>query len=155
MSGAAIAATATVIGAGVTAYGQAQQGKTANAIAQRNAQIMNRNATIAQQNAEFNAKLSERQSRRKRAKDTLELGQGIDIYDGTNLIAMATQEWSDEINAELIRRGGRNEAANLQMKAGVTIAEGEAAESAGYMAAGGSLLTGVGNAALGYKAATT
>ena len=67
---------------------------------------------------------------------------------------MADQEWSDEINAELIRRGGQNEAANLQMKAGVTIAEGEAAESAGYMAAGGSLLTGVGNAALGYKAAT-
>jgi len=149
MAGAAIAAT--VIGAGVTAYGQAQQGKTANTIAQRNAQIMNRNATIAQQNAEFNAKLSERQSRRKRAKDKVELGQGIDIYDGTNLIAMATQEWSDEINAELIRRGGRNEAANLQMKAGVTIAEGEAAESAGYMAAGGSLLTGLGSAGMQYR----
>jgi hypothetical protein len=154
MSGAAIAATATVIGAGVTAYGQAQQGKTANAIAQRNAQIMNRNATIGMQNSEFNAKLAEREALRDQRRKQVKSGQGIEIYDGTNLIAFATQEWSDEINAELIRRGGRNEAANLQMKAGVTIAEGEAAESAGYTSAGGSLLTGVGNAALGYKAAT-
>ena len=154
MSGAAIAATAAVIGTGISAYGTMQQGKTANAIAGRNAQIMNRNADIAKQNAEFNAKLEERDSRRKRAKDKLELGNGVEIYDGTNLIAMATQEWSDETNAEMIRRGGQNEANNLRMKAGVTIAEGEAAESAGMVAAGGSLLTGFGNAALGYKAAT-
>jgi hypothetical protein len=149
MAGAAIAAT--VIGAGVTAYGQVQQGKTANTIAQRNAQIMNRNATIAQQNAEFNAKLSEREALRDQRRKEVKSGQGIEIYDGTNLIAFATQKWSDEINAELIRRGGRNEAANLQMKAGVTIAEGEAAESAGYMSAGGSLLTGLGSAGMQYR----
>ena len=152
MAGAAIAAT--VIGAGVTAYGQAQQGKTANALAQRNAQIMNRNATIAQQNAEFNAKLKEREDRRKRAGQEAGLqASGIEIYDGTNLIAFADQEWTDEINAELIRRGGQNEAANLQMQAGVTIAEGQAAKSAGYTSAGGSLLTGMGSAGMDYAIA--
>jgi len=149
MAGAAIAAT--VIGAGVTAYGQAQQGKTANVLAQRNAQIMNRNATIAQQNAEFNAKLKEREDSRKRRKQEVASGKGIEIYDGTNLIAFATQEWTDEINAELIRRGGENEAANLRMGASVKIAEGQAAESAGYTAAGGSLLTGIGSAGMDYR----
>ena len=149
MAGAAIAAT--VIGAGITAYGQIQQGKTANVLAQRNAQIMNRNATIAQQNAEFNAKLKEREDSRRRKKQQVESGQGIEIYDGTNLIAFANQEWTDEINAELIRRGGQNEAANLRMQAGVTIAEGQAAKSAGYTAAGGSLMTGLGSAGMDYR----
>ena len=149
MAGAAIAAT--VIGAGVTAYGQIQQGKSANAIAQRNAQIMNRNATIAQQNAEFNAKLQEREDSRRRKKQQVELGKGVEIYDGTNLIAMANQEWADDMNAELIRRGGQNEAANLRMQAGVTIAEGQAAQTAGYTAAGGSLLTGIGSAGMDYR----
>ena len=149
MAGAAIAAT--VIGAGVSAYGQMQQGKTANMLAQRNAQIMNRNATIAQQNAEFNAKLQEREDSRRRKKQQVESGQGVEIYDGTNLIAFANQEWTDEINAELIRRGGENEAANLRMKAGVTIAEGQAAKSAGYTAAGGTLLTGIGSTGMDYR----
>jgi hypothetical protein len=150
MAGAAIAAT--VIGAGITAYGQIQQGKTANMLAQRNAQIMNRNATIAQQNAEFNAKLKEREDSRRRKKQEVESGQGIEIYEGTNLIAFANQEWTDEINAELIRRGGQNEAANLRMQAGVKIAEGQAAKTAGYTAAGGSLMTGIGSAGSSYAA---
>ena len=151
MAGAASIA-ATIIGAGISAYGQMQQGKTANAIAQRNAQIMNRNATIAQQNAEFNAKLQEREDRRKRAGQQAGLqASGIEIYEGTNLIAFADQEWTDEINAELIRRGGENEAANLRMQAGVKIAEGQAAQTAGYTAAGGSLMTGLGSAGMDYR----
>ena len=145
MAGAAIAAI--VVGTGITAYGAMKSGQNANMIAQRNAQIMNRNATIAQQNAEFNAKLQERDDRRKRAsQEGAKQKSGVEIYDGTNLIAFADQEWTDEINAELIRRGGQNTAANLRMQAGVTIAEGQAAKSAGYTAAGGTLLTGLGSA---------
>ena len=149
MAGAAIAAI--VVGTGITAYGAMKSGQNANMIAQRNAQIMNRNATIAQQNAEFNAKLQEREDSRRRKKQQVESGQGVEIYDGTNLIAFANQEWTDEINAELIRRGGQNEAANLRMQAGVTIAEGQAAKSAGYTAAGGSLMTGLGSAGMDYR----
>jgi hypothetical protein len=150
MPGAAIAAI--VVGTGITAYGQMKAGENANMIAQRNAQIMNRNATIAQQNAEFNAKLQERDDRRKRAsQEGAKQKSGVEIYDGTNLIAFADQEWTDEINAELIRRGGQNTAANLRMQAGVTSAEGQAAKSAGYTSAGGSLLTGLGSAGVSYQ----
>ena len=150
MAGAAIAAT--VIGTGITAYGQVQQGKTANVLAQRNAQIQMRNAAIAKQNAEFNAKLQEREARRRRSSQIAGLsGSGIDVFDGTNLIAMAEQEFTDDMNAQLIRRGGAIEASNLRQQAAITSAQGKAAQSAGYTAAGGSLLTGLGSSGTTYR----
>ena len=146
---AAASLATTVIGAGVSAYGQAQQGKTANVIAQRNAQIQNRNATIARQNAEFNAKLQEREARRRRSSQVARLGaSGIEVFEGTNLIAMAEQEFVDDMNAQLTRRGGAIEAGNLQQTAAITSAQGTASRSAGFLGAGTSLLTGAGSAGL-------
>ena len=146
---AAVSLATTAIGAGVSAYGQAQQGKTANVVAQRNAQIQNRNATIAQQNAEFNAKLQEREARRRRSSQVARLGaSGIEVFEGTNLIAMAEQEFTDDMNAQLIRRGGAIEAVNLQQTAAITSAQGTASRSAGFLGAGTSLLTGAGSVGL-------
>lgn len=146
---AAVSLATTAIGAGVSAFGQAQQGKTANVIAQRNAQIQNRNATIAQQNAEFNAKLQEREARRRRSSQVARLGaSGIEVFEGTNLIAMAEQEFVDDMNAQLTRRGGAIEAANLQQAAAITSAQGTASRSAGFLGAGTSLLTGAGSVGL-------
>ena len=146
---AAVSLATTAIGAGVSAYGQAQQGKTANVVAQRNAQIQNRNATIAQQNAEFNAKLQEREARRRRSSQVARLGaSGIEVFEGTNLIAMAEQEFTDDMNAQLIRRGGAIEAGNLQQTAAITSAQGTASRSAGCLGAGTSLLTGAGSAGI-------
>ena len=146
---AAASLATTVIGAGGSAYGQAQQGKTANVIAQRNAQIQNRNATIARQNAEFNAKLQEREARRRRSSQVARLGaSGIEVFEGTNLIAMAEQEFVDDMNAQLTRRGGAIEAGNLQQTAAITSAQGTASRSAGFLGAGTSLLTGAGSAGL-------
>ena len=134
MAGAAIAAI--VVGTTVSAYGTMKQGQNANMIAKRNAEIMERNATTAQQNAEFNAKLQERDDRRRRSQQQASLqSSGMEIYDGTNLIGFASQEWSDEINAELIRRGGAN----------------TAAQSGAMLSAGGSLLTGLGSAGVSYQ----
>ena len=146
MTGMAASSLAlTVVGTGFTAMQQAKQGETANVIAQRNAMIQNRNATIAQQNAEFNAKLHEREARRRRSGQAAGLqASGIEIYEGTNLIAMAEQEFVDDMNAQLIRRGGTIESQNLQQQAGITSAQGTASQQAGYTAAGASLLTGAG-----------
>ena len=146
-----ISMIATVAGTAVSAYSQAQQGKTANMFAQRNAQIQTRNAQIAQQNAEFNAKLKEREDRRRRSSQVAGLqGSGVEIFEGTNLIAMAEQEFVDDLNAQLLRRGGTIEAQNLRMQADITSAQGKAAEQAGYMGAAGSLLTGAGQAGTDY-----
>ena len=142
---AATSLAITAIGAGVSAYGQAQQGKTANVVAQRNAAIQSRNATIAQQNAEFNAKLQEREARRRRSSQVAGLSaSGIDVYEGTNLIALAEQEFVDDMNVQLTRRGGVIEASNLTQQAGITSAQGTASQRAGYLGAGTSLLTGAG-----------
>jgi len=146
---AATGLAVTVIGTGLSAMQQAKQGETANAFAQRNALMQNRNATIAQQNAEFNAKLKENEDRRRRAGQAAGLqASGIEIYEGTNLIAMATQEWTDDMNAQLIRRGGTIESQNLQQQAVMTSAEGTVARQAGYTGAGASLLTGVGQSGM-------
>jgi len=141
----------TVVGTGVTAYGQAQQGKAANKIAQRNAQIQNNNALIAQQNAEFNAQLKERDDKRRRASMRTKLSaSGVQVFDGTNLIALAEQEFTDDLNAQLIRRGGTIDSANLRQQAGITSAQGQVAQSAGNVGAGASLLTGIGSAGVDY-----
>ena len=142
---------ATVAGTALSSYSQIQQGKTANMIAQRNAQIQTRNAQIAQQNAEFNAKLKERDDRRRRSSQVAGLqGSGVEIYEGTNLIAMAEQEYTDDMNAQLIRRGGTIESQNLVQQAGITSAQGKASQQAGYLGAGSSLLTGAGKAGMHY-----
>ena len=151
-AGVAVSSLATtVIGAGVSAYGQSKQGKAANAIAQRNAQIQNNNALIAQQNAEFNAQLKERDDKRRRASMRTKLSaSGVQVFDGTNLIALAEQEFTDDLNAQLIRRGGAIDAANLRQQAGITSAQGQVAQSAGNVSAGTSLLTGFGEAGTTY-----
>lgn len=148
MAGAAIAAI--VVGTAVTAYGQIQAGESANKVAKRKAELMNRNATIAQQNAEFNAKLHERDTRRRRAYQFTQLNPGTVKREGTNLIAIATQEFTDDRNAQLIRRGGIIESQNLMAEAELTSFGGKSAKRAGYTAAGGSLLTGWGGAGVAY-----
>ena len=146
---AATGLAVTVVGTGLSAMQQAKQGETAYAFGQRNAMMQNRNATITQQNAEFNAKLKENEDRRRRAGQAAGLqASGIEIYEGTNLIAMATQEWTDDMNAQLIRRGGTIESQNLQQQAVMTSAEGTVARQAGYTGAGASLLTGTGQAGM-------
>ena len=152
VTGMAVTSLATtVLGTGLTAMQQAKQGQTANAFAQRNAMMQNRNATIAMQNSEFNAKLKEREDKRRRAGQAAGLqASGVEIYEGTNLIAMATQEFTDDMNAQLIRRGGAIESQNLQMQAGITSAQGTASQKAGYTAAGASLLTGAGQTGMDY-----
>ena len=75
---------------------------------------------------------------------------GVQVFDGTNLIALAEQEFTDDLNAQLIRRGGTIDSANLRQQAGITSAQGQVAQSAGNVGAGASLLTGIGSAGVDY-----
>lgn len=142
----------SVIGTGITAIGQAKAGASANAVAQRNAQIQMRDAQIAKQNAEFNAKMNEKQTdQRRRAMIAKQGASGVEVGDGTNLLALAEQEFIDDMNAQLIRRGGAIESQGLQDQAVLTSASGTASRSAGLTGAGASLLTGLGKAGVQYK----
>ena len=146
----------SVIGTGITAIGQAKAGASANAVAQRNAQIQMRDAQIAKQNAEFNAKMNEKQTdQRRRAMIAKQGASGVEVGDGTNLLALAEQEFIDDMNAQLIRRGGAIESQGLQDQAVLTSASGRAAKSAGTTGAGASLLTGLGKAGQNYQTLKT
>lgn len=146
----------SVIGTGITAIGQAKAGASANAVAQRNAQIQMRDAQIAKQNAEFNAKMNEKQTdQRRRAMIAKQGASGVEVGDGTNLLALAEQEFIDDMNAQLIRRGGAIESQGLQDQAVLTSASGTASRSAGMTGAGASLLTGLGKAGQNYQTLKT
>ena len=60
---AAISAATAVIGAGVSAVSSIQQGKSAQNLANYNAQIAQNDAIAARQKAEFDARAQERQAR--------------------------------------------------------------------------------------------
>jgi hypothetical protein len=111
-----------------------------------------RDAQIAKQNAEFNAKMNEKQTdQRRRAMIAKQGASGVEVGDGTNLLALAEQEFIDDMNAQLIRRGGAIESQGLQDQAVLTSASGTASRSAGLAGAGASLLTGLGKAGVQYK----
>lgn len=146
----------SVIGTGITAIGQAKAGASANAVAQRNAQIQMRDAQIAKQNAEFNARINEKQTdQRRRAMIAKQGASGVEVGDGTNLLALAEQEFIDDMNAQLIRRGGAIESQGLQDQAVLTSASGTASRSAGLTGAGASLLTGLGKTGQNYQTLKT
>ena len=147
---------ATVIGTGISAMGQAQAGAAANVVAQRNAQIQMRDAQLAKQNAEFNARIHEKQTDQRRRQMIAKQGaSGVVVAEGTNLVALAEQEFIDDLNAQLIRRGGAIESQGLQDQAVLTSASGTASRSAGMTGAGASLLTGLGKAGQNYQTLKT
>jgi len=142
----------SVAGVAVSAYGQKQQGDATNMIAQRNAQIQMRDAQLAKQNAEFNARINEKQTDQRRRQMIAKQGaRGVVVAEGTNLVALAEQEFIDDLNAQLIRRGGAIESQGLQDQAVLTSASGRAAKSAGMTGAGASLLTGLAKTGQNYQ----
>lgn len=148
MAGAAVAAV-MVVGTGISVYGQMQAGKSANQVAQRNAEIQRRDADLASRNAEFNAKIKEKEDDARRRGMVADQGQsGTVVNDGTNLLVIAEQEFTDDLNAELIRRGGQDQASALRANASVTSFSGKAQQSAANTGALGSLFTGLGSAAM-------
>ena len=129
MAGAAVAAI--VVGTGISVYGQMEAGKNANKVAQRNAEIQLRDAEIAQRNSEFNAKIKEKEDDARRRRMVSDQGaSGTVVNDGTNLLVLAEQEFIDDLNADLIRRGGKNQADSLRANAAVTSFSGKAQQSA-------------------------
>jgi|TARA_R110000803_G_scaffold27196_8_gene63691 hypothetical protein len=150
MAGAAVAAI--VVGTGISVYGQMEAGKNANKVAQRNAEIQLRDAEIAQRNSEFNAKIKEKEDDARRRRMVSDQGaSGTVVNDGTNLLVLAEQEFIDDLNADLIRRGGKNQADSLRANAAVTSFSGKAQQSAANTGALGSLFTGLGSAGATYN----
>jgi hypothetical protein len=142
---AAIAAATSVVGAGVSAVSSMQQGKSAQNLANYNAQIAQNDAIAARQKAEFDARAQERQARlfagTQRASMAATGGELLDM----GVVDMSAEE--AELENLAIRYGGEMGYRAGQQRATVARMEGAAAKQKATGQAVGSLLTGASSAA--------
>ena len=143
---AAIAAATSVVGAGVSAISSVQQGKSAQNLANYNAQIAQNDAIAARQKAEFDARAQERQARlfagTQRASMAATGGELLDMQD---VVDMSAEE--AELENLAIRYGGDMGYRAGQQRADISRFEGSVAKQKAQGKAAGSLLTGASSVA--------
>ena len=151
-TGLEIAALATAAaGTAASTVGAIQQGKSAQNLANYNAQIAQNDAIAARQKAEFDARAQERQARlfagTQRASMAATGGELLDMQD---VVDMSAEE--AELENLAIRYGGDMGYRAGQQRATVARMEGAAAKQKATGQAVGSLLTGASSTAqLGAK----
>lgn len=146
-TGLEIAALATAAAGTVTStVGAIQQGKSAQNLANYNAQIAQNDAIAARQKAEFDARAQERQARlfagTQRASMAATGGELLDMQD---VVDMSAEE--AELENLAIRYGGDMGYRAGQQRATVARMEGAAAKQKATGQAVGSLLTGASSTA--------
>lgn len=140
---AIVAAVAAVAGAGVSAVGSIQQGNAAQATANYNAAIEQQNAQQALAASQANAAITQQQTRRKLGEAAAAFGgAGVDMQ-GSPLDVMSDLATQGELQRRITLYQGTPQARGLTSQAGLDVAGGQAAASAGLTKAGGSLLTGI------------
>ena len=146
-SALAIAAiAATVIGAGVSAASASQQGKSAQNLANYNAQIAQNDAIAARQKAEFDARAQERKAKLFGGTQRASMaGTGGELLDMQDVADMYAEE--AELEHLAIRYGGEMGYRAGQQRATVASFEGSVAKQKAKGDAMGSLLTGATSAA--------
>lgn len=162
---AAIAIGASVLSAGVGAYGVIQQGNANAAAANYQGQVAANNATIAEQNARTATAAGEAQVEQSRMKTkaligTIEAAQassGIDTGSGSPLDIRTSQKQVGELDAETIRNnaarqayGYRSQSTSFAADQGLDASRAASASQAGTIGAVGSILGGASSAGTKY-----
>lgn len=142
----AVATVASVAGTAVSAIGSIQAGNQAKATADYNAQVESQRAQIAAQQSQNQAAIDETNSRRKMGEAASAYGAaGVDM-SGTPLSVMSDLATQGELTRRLdIYKGQLNTTADQQQGA-LDTAGGAAQQSASYLQAGSTLLTGTAKA---------
>ncbi|MDB4261327.1 hypothetical protein N9878_00530 [bacterium] len=120
-------------GAVMSAVGSMQQGASANAAAQYNAQVANNNAIASRQAAGEDKKRHDRLTMKRMG--TLRAG-------GASLDLLEDSAMQEELEALSILHGGEIQAQGFENTATLERAKGKAAKSAGMTGAAGALLKG-------------
>jgi hypothetical protein len=143
---AMISAATAAIGAGVSAVSSMQQGKSAQNLANYNAQVAQNDAIAARQKAEFDATAQERQARlfagTQRASMASTGGELLDMGDVRDMSAEEA-----ELEHLAILYGGEMGYRAGQQKATLARFEGSVAKQRATGQAASSLLTGASSAA--------
>ncbi len=153
---------ASVLGAGLSAAGQIQEGNAAKKAADFRAQVSRNNAVIANQAAAESRDRGEALAGRERLRTRQALGsaratlagQGVVIDEGTALNVTQDIAQFGELdvqtilsNAEREARGFEQRGVNFQSEAQLTEQAGRQARTAGRIQAASTLLTGGGQVA--------
>ena len=145
------AVIAVVVGAlasaGTAVYSGEQQRKQQS----YNADAMEEQARAERMKADYEAGILKRNADKMRARMRLNyLSSGVDISEGTAMMAMAEDAKQAEMDFQAIRYGGNSAAIRAKQEAKMARYQGASAARAGYINAGTSLLTGAGDAAKTY-----
>lgn len=147
----------TVAAAGVTAYGQYQQGQAAKQAGEYQAAVAEQNARTSEnlaKDAEQRGQIAEQNQRRQTAalmgrQQAVLAAKGIDLANGTPLDILSQSAEYGELDALTIRHNASLEALQLRAQAGnqraqgqLSLLEGNNAATAGTLSAGGTLLSG-------------
>ena len=144
--GTGVASAMMVVGTAVTAYGQYQAGKAQKAAYDYNAQVEERNAQIAKDQAAYDAKQQEKKTRQIIAAQRVAYGAGGFTMAGTALDTLRQSATEGEMDRMAILYGGDVEAANRKSAATLARFQGKAAKTAGTYAALGTAIGGMGSA---------
>lgn len=162
---ATLGAVASVAAGGIGAFGAIRQGQAQQASQDYNAKIASNNAQIATQNAAFagaegdtNAAAKEMQTRAKVGAITAAQGaNGLDVNKGSAVDVRASAAELGQLDAMTIRSNAARQAYGYQTQAvsdnaqsALDRATGKNDATAGYITAGGTLLSTIGSTALNF-----
>lgn len=145
---AAVAMVAAAAGSMVAAYASIESGQAQKKAANYNAALQERQA----ENEKAAAAIQEENFRKQTAARmaTLRTGyaaSGVEISEGTPLLVAMESQANAEKDALRIRWGGETQADAFLGAATLSRAQGSQAQTAGYLGAGASLLSGAGRVA--------
>lgn len=143
-----IAAGAAAAGAAVSAVGSIRAGNDQAAASKYNALVEDQNAVAARQQAGAAAEQKDNEVTRRLADARAAFAaSGVDPNSGTPLDVMADSASQGELSKRLLLYQGDLTARGLGSQANLDRITGKNAQTAGYISAAGTLLTGAGKAA--------
>ena len=141
-----------VVGTAVSAYGQIQAGQAAKKSAQAQKASLTRQALEAEQRGEELAGRRAEQTKAQRARARVSLAaSGLAVGEGTagqverDIATLGTKE------EKLIRRSAARQALGLREKGAIVAFEGQQAQTAGFIGATGTVISGASTVASRWK----
>lgn len=149
MPQAAVAAVA-IIGAVISAVGTLYTVQQQQAMADYNEKVARQNAQMAEDKANYDARMHNQEVQRMLATQRSLYGiSGVSSESGSPLLVMADSVKQGAMDSLAIKYGGNVEAAKQRSAAAMYRMQGDAAMTAGMFSAGSSLLSGLSGAMKG------
>lgn len=139
---------ASVAGTAMTAYGQMQQADAADKAAKYNAEVADMQAKDAINRGNIEAEKQRLKAQQVAGAQRAAMGaSGAQVDSGSFSNILLDTATTGEKDAQTIRTNAMRQAWGLESQAEIDLYQGKQAKSAGYMAAGGTLLTGASSTA--------